>query len=313
MWNCLSRKRSFNKELFMYSTGIPEYIKIQNQQIIDGNLIPNIFSEYYGGVEEDSIFLLKDLTSDGFVLADLLVDFDMDHTKLVIDKLSYFHAAGIAIKEKHKQHFNDSFKDLITPIYRNSDYPERRKESNILFKEKLKRILLQNDKLSKYNDKVNKLIEKIDEIIIPQPKEPFSTIIHNDLWANNVFYKHNKSELENKVIPTEVKFIDFEYCTYGSPLRDLSHFIFTSTLPDVQADFYNLSITYYNNLMKYLKLLNCNYTEFTREKFDEELKCFGWTKLKHTLLLILSEEKYKDNITEKMHNIFICFESNGWL
>lgn len=65
-------QKYFSKELFMYRYAIPEYIRVQRQQNIGENPIPNVFPQFYGGSMIASVFLIKHLTSDGFILADLL-------------------------------------------------------------------------------------------------------------------------------------------------------------------------------------------------------------------------------------------------
>lgn len=321
-----------------------------------------------------------------------------------MDKLANFHAIGLKLKYKYSDIFNIKYKDVLKPALKNNyDNHNKINEINNEFRIKIKNILKNNEKTFCFVEKIDKLIKKMDDIKLPIPNEPYSTLIHNDLWKYNLLFKYNNNHLNkainkhnddesnvmymdqsnvnnnnntlfvqsesninmnqlnvnnlllidnqnrnyiddnsikfnqyhlntsssccyllnsdinildnNMLYPTDVQIIDFEYVIYNSPIRDLVHFIYTSTTPQVQLNFDYFSNYYYDCLIKYLKILNCyNYKEnFTYEKFKKELKNFGWTKIKHTLMTILMDtDESSDKIIEKLYYLLISFEKNGW-
>lgn len=58
-------------------------------------------------------------------------------------------------------------------------------------------------------------------------REPWSTIVHNDFWVNNVMLKRDEGKVQ-------VKIVDFQMCSYGSYAKDLVFFLLSSVQDNVQ-------------------------------------------------------------------------------
>lgn len=77
----------------------------------------------------------------------------------------------------------------------------------------------------------NIILHRFQKYLMPQANateasdNQFSTLIHSDLWANNILVKYGDRE---KSMVEEVTFIDFQFVSYGSPAIDLYFFLFTS-------------------------------------------------------------------------------------
>lgn len=102
----------------------------------------------------------------------------------------------------------------------------------------------------------------------------FNTLIHSDLWANNILVKYGDKE---KSMVDDVTFIDFQFVSYGSPAIDLYFFLFTS----LQIKLLSIEIIdefvefYHGYLTKFLFRLNYqNYVPNLEEfRFQIRSKC----------------------------------------
>lgn len=112
-----------------------------------------------------------------------------------------------------------------------------------------------------------KLLESADLLERPpQPREPFSTLIHLDFWVNNTMIKTE----EGKVVGNKI--VDFQMPEYGSPARDLTFFIFDSIQNDLVVKYYDHLVEFYHqNLIDTLKQFNVDTKPFSLEAFKDEI------------------------------------------
>lgn len=121
--------------------------------------------------------------------------------------------------------------------------------------------------------------------------ESWSTIIHSDLWVNNILF--HKDTDTNKV--DGIKFVDFQNYQYMSPLRELIFFFVTSLKDDViEEKFDELLDLYHENFIEVLRRLKCDTDQFARDKFDERLKIDAFVQFP---LKILTADVSKDDKT----------------
>lgn len=97
---------------------------------------------------------------------------------------------------------------------------------------------------------VNRIGDLFTDVYTPKPDE-FNVILHGDLWVNNIMFQHDE-----KGLPTEVLFVDYQMSRYGSPVQDLMYFILSSTEYSIKVKEFDFMIKYYyRELVKNLKLL----------------------------------------------------------
>lgn len=80
----------------------------------------------------------------------------------------------------------------------------------------------------------------------------FNVLNHGDLWSNNIMFQYDK---DGRI--TEVYFVDFQVCKWGSPVQDLQYLLVSSCNNDIKVREFDYFIKYYHDeLVKNLKLLN---------------------------------------------------------
>ena len=186
---------------------------------------------------------------------------DLELAKVSICALAKFHTLGIALKYKKPKcfkkitKFGSGYVNVNIECFKGLDI--------ILIKD-----ILKDSTINKYALRIKEILKKRVEKWMNPPSTIWSTIIHCDLWINNIlFHKNVNSEID------DVKFIDFQSYFFQSPLRDLVFFICVNLdLEKVQNILTNLLDLYYDIFIGTLKMFSCDITPFARKKFDEQLK-----------------------------------------
>lgn len=145
----------------------------------------------------------------------------------------------------------------------------------------LEAIIEEGENSSHLIGKIRKSME-YDRVFNKDVREPYVTITHQDLWVNNFMIKYDK-----KII-TSNKFVDFQGCTYDSPVRDLLFFLFTSVQLDIlQNQLDNFMEYYHQYFEKTLEDLGCPTDEFSEDHFIEEIYRCGIMEIYHILFMYL--------------------------
>lgn len=113
-------------------------------------------------------------------------------------------------------------------------------------------------------------------------REPFATLCHKDMWVNNFMVKLEKGKIVKN------KFVDFQGFTYQSPVRDLLFYLFTSVQFHVLKEHLDYLLKFYHEqFIETLKELHCPITDFSFDKFMEEIRHFGIYEISHIILMMI--------------------------
>lgn len=113
------------------------------------------------------------------------------------------------------------------------------------------RITNNNNELDKPIKKIEKLSGKLYKIMyssILDKDTKFNVMCHGDLWINNLMFKYDSCDRV-----CGVKLIDLQTVRYTSPVMDILHFIYSSTLAELRKyHLDSLLCDYMNSLMNSL-------------------------------------------------------------
>lgn len=110
------------------------------------------------------------------------------------------------------------------------------------------------DKLRRLRDN---LMEKGRQAFDANPKH-FNTMIHGDMWTNNLMMKYGNidGETEQSMVENMV-YLDFQFSCWTSPAIDLHYFFNTSLQETLRENYLNELIEFYHGqLANYLMRLN---------------------------------------------------------
>ncbi|KAJ8871951.1 hypothetical protein PR048_028291 [Dryococelus australis] len=299
---------SMRKEIDMYKLVSPEFDKIQEEHSVPLSERLHIFCHCPGArltlqgyddrplADEDSILLLENLKVQGYRVADRVLGQDLTHAELVMTDLAKFHATGIAIKLRKPEVFRnklmkacEAFKIRISSL--ENDHLQGKN-----FVESLRRIPICEQKINLIYEHIKNFIDYSHSDEFRYPTEIFGTIIHDDLWTNNMMFKY-RSVKDND--PIGVKIYDFQVVRYGSPLTDVIFYLFTSTITGIVTKHLDMLLKlYYNSFVDWLKILGCDTTEFQFNVFLGEVKSAAQLELIHILYWLFPITLHKDQLEE---------------
>jgi Ecdysteroid kinase-like family len=263
------------KEMEIFEKILPEIKKLLKAVDEDKNLFPK-------AVAVDRIrnaLIFEDLSVRGFIMEDRTMGLNLEQMKLSISKLARMHAASMVLLEKNSETFKNfkhgMFSREITAFHN-------------FFGSHLDSLtdeVSQWNGYEKYAEKLGNMkkvmFEKAFKCFDNEPGD-LKTLIHGDLWINNLLFKYHKRSISDVIIvsiliPKKLSFsspctiilllqflqLDFQFCCIAHPAIDLLYFIFTSSIDEVrQSKVMHLTQHYYYELKFVLKRLNYNFETF---------------------------------------------------
>ena len=192
------------------------------------------------------------------------IGLDVEHAKFAIKELAKYHALGIICKKNEPDFFEKAKVTLSEPIFTGDS------SGTEAIDKYLKSIIFSNPKISDFCYRIEKFFEDhcISSKLENTAEGPWSSILHGDFWVNNIMYHHD----ENKKID-DVKLIDFQMADFDSVYKDLTYFLFGSCSTDVlNNNFDEVVWEYYNNFINVLEKNGNDLTNYSKDKFDEQLE-----------------------------------------
>lgn len=124
---------------------------------------------------------------------------------------------------------------------------------------------------TKYERKMKEFAESavFDRMIdFVKPSEPYSVISNGDAWTNNFLFLYEGPSAK------DVRMIDFQLSRYGSPILDLSFFMYSVMTKELYDLHYrDLLNSYYGGLSNMVRDLGSNPDKiFPFEVFENEVK-----------------------------------------
>lgn len=265
------------------------------------------------------------LSFKGYSNIDRCVGFDLNGAKLVLKDLAAFHALTIALKLKKPEVFQTKVKKHCYP----PRFAEGKTMKHICSQAWLDAILNQ-PKCKPYKEQLQRKLdvelERMDVYFVRPTKEPYATIVHNDMWTNNTMQLTNNGKLVKN------KFIDFQSYIYGSPFADMVFFIWCSVQIDVVKKHSDELIQHYHHhFVSILEDFGCDTSPFEYERFLKQLDEDAPQELFHTLYLaaiiyvekgqnaidLSSDEFMADSIgknaVERIEYVIDDFGKRGWI
>lgn len=210
----------------------------------------------------------------GYINVNRFQGCDMATTKMILENMAEFHAIPLAIKIKEKDLFEKKIKPYFSCYYPTSKIPTVPTSG-------MMDILCEKESFQSLYTKVKKSLLKIYEFT-EEFREPFCTLVHKDLWVNNILVKYENT------LPVNVKFIDFQKYSYDSPAKDLLYFLLTSVpLKFLRTHFDYFLKYYYDCFIEHLVILQCDTEPFSYEAFIKEVGLCIEEELGHALFMML--------------------------
>lgn len=295
---------AYDREIYMYAKVLPEFTKLQKEKGIVNNF--RSFAKYYNSTMEDldEAIIMENMKELGFVLHDRHTPLDYNHVLLVMKEYGKLHALSYALRDQKPELFKELSENAQEVLFKKMDFTEATVKS---IREQSERALASLDPVkhkvayNKFKNYQNNMIDVVVDIVQAEPAGKYGVIGHGDCWINNILYKYEDST--NPKSPSEICFLDWQLSHVGSPVLDLSYFIFTSTDKELRDKHYDHLIQeYYNSLSSFLRELGSDPEKMLPYKvLQEHLKKFSVFGLYMSMSLLQLMTSEVDEIPD-VHN-----------
>ncbi|KAK9702716.1 Ecdysteroid kinase-like family [Popillia japonica] len=228
LWEVFNTKVTFKSEIGMYQKIVPALNQFGEENGVH-NLM-DFFAECFNArisldaesncVDEDALLLLQNLKVEGYDVMDRIQGLDLDCTKVLLKNMAVMHAAPIAYRLAKREEFH---KRILPFLVRDTLFSPEEGFKRIVIKTASKACEQYPECIAKIQDALN--IDNLPPLICG---DTFSTLIHNDLWTNNVMIKMIDGTPQKSII---VDFQGIEYdklnqeCELATKEREFVHLL----------------------------------------------------------------------------------------
>lgn len=188
----------FEREAFVYSEILPEFIKFQHEHLITRDQgfysIPKCYEIHSEQSTDEYCIILEDLRSRNFCMFDKMKQVDYNHVKLLMEQLGRFHAISLVLKTNGNQKFEE-WKKLPDIMVANAiKHPE---QNDIMFNSALDKAIetLESNELEikeKLYEFKRNMKSFLEVCFNPESSEPLTVLNHGDCWNNNMMYLYDE-------------------------------------------------------------------------------------------------------------------------
>lgn len=303
---------TFEREFQMYKSVFPALYNFEKEKGIKNPLpsVPKCYSVFDKTVPE--ILILEDLIQSGYKTWDRMLMMDDRHVRIVVQEYARFHSVSFAIQDQHPVQFVELTKNL------DNIFDKYMKGTGIFDAaiRKCKLALASLDSNSKafarYKLFLSRVEQEFSDLMATCSK--YYVILHGDGWCNNMLFKYNKVRMyiylkitlflhpntfqnsDNLNEPVAMRLLDFQFSRLGSPVSDLSYFLYSCTSKEVLDNMNAYKYLYYDTLCKHIELLGSNPNNlYPISVFEEHWKMYSkfgfiWSSL---LVFLLLSEKHE--------------------
>ncbi|CAH2009225.1 unnamed protein product [Acanthoscelides obtectus] len=309
----------YRREVSFYTKIIPSLKEFGHRHC---NLeIENFFPKFYGCSDEpdkanaDFVLMIEDLGTKGYGSLDKCEGYDYDQIKHVLKNVALLHGTSLAMKVKEPGTFSACIKTFCEMELVPDEFVDelwkflpdfKQNEENIA--KLLLQILEEHRMPQQYIRKMSDYFQKEKfslaglKLHTAPGSEPFNTLIHNDLWINNIMHIMKDGNI------SEMKLIDFQMYRYNHPAKDLMHLLFTSVKYDVlKQHLDDLIDFYYDNLMSALLEMNCDISRFEKRQFLKDITVSIGAIFGHIIYMVVfvifGKRSNSETIEERLKDI----------
>lgn len=224
--------------------------------------------------KEQGIMIMEDLTKlpQPYNMYDKMKVLPMEYAKMVVEKVAHFHGAWwLILNNKLKL---DNFPLSLAQV-KNIYAMKGASGLKIMLSKMVKTTVQHIAEMRKSRgddqikiDRMLKSVKNMTKFIFSEcygnnDNSVFRTVIHGDLWNNNILFQSNPDGSAK-----DVKFIDFQVSTLAHPAVDLNYFLYIGTDRQFREQHLkDLLKSYYDVLSSYL---SPHQPEVTFEQFHQE-------------------------------------------
>ncbi|XP_034235336.1 uncharacterized protein LOC117641804 [Thrips palmi] len=281
---------SFPKEVDFYRYVVPAMEELQRDLRIPEaerfQSFPKMLGARIGSrddavVDDDAILVLEDLGSQGYRCGSRGNGMDVEQCRVAVTELARFHALGIALRSRRPAVFSGDAVQKACVFYMHN----KREESDKLY------LRFAENSLDMVLEHVPEVRSLVDEATLRKamktlkndslPAGPFTTILHEDFWVNNMMFAYDK---QGK--PDRLKMVDFQLTRIGPASSDLVFFLYSSADSDALSQVDTLLREYHAELVRYARLHGVDTSDMDWDAFQRDLATTVPVEFSHLFVMI---------------------------
>ncbi|CAG9772707.1 unnamed protein product [Ceutorhynchus assimilis] len=259
-------KEVFDREMFMYSKVFPEMKQFQLERSTEAPFMK--FAKCYSVFNENQkeAIILQNLKYLEYDLHDRKVPQNLEHVLFVFENYGKFHAISMAMKKQTPELFEkltENMDDLLSKFFIQTNMIDGLVKK---FRDNLDLLKTENGVTYKKLSHFDKGF--IEKVLVKErkPSDGIFALLHGDCWNNNMMFSYRDDASKQK--PKDMMFLDFQLSTLGSPIYDLSYYLYAVADEKILKNFDLILGTYHKSLTSFLKVLN----EFSYNITYEDIK-----------------------------------------
>ncbi|XP_055307114.1 uncharacterized protein LOC129571346 [Sitodiplosis mosellana] len=293
---------SFVKEVRFYSDIIPAVKQFEQTTNVPEDERLDAFIQSLGwrisldpsaqSADSDAVLLLENVKLQNFANGDKSIGFGRDEAMATLKALAKFHALCIAMRRLQPELFNTKVNPYLLPLDATT---KNDKQFESIYRE-LRLLDGLSPEMRNKIENVTRNGKEYNEILTRAPDSPYTTVVHKDLWINNIMTKRDAT-------PTKVKIYDFQSFYFESFMHDLIFFLFTSVQnSDLKSNFKSLIDHYLAEFRKTMDFFKCPLDDYTSEKMWSEIRDKAHILL-FRLLIRAKVTKANHDSTPQLHEV----------
>lgn len=297
----------YKREAYAYQEVIPTMMMLQKDRNVPDPFesVTQVYKVILDPCKE--LLVMENMKKLGYILRDRKIPLNFEHTALVLREYAKWHALSYALRDQKPELFDKLARNCKETFFLEVDAEQMQISMERHCDRALEAFDATKDKhiIEKFSAFKTKIIDSLKEILIPEAAGEYAVLVHGDSWVNNMLFKYSvsrkKKTTNHKIknnfvlqdatrseIPTNVCILDWQLLKIGSPVLDLSYFIFTCTEKSLRDHHYDELIElYFNTLRNQIKSLGSDPdTLFPRHILQEHLKKFSLYGLTMTVMVV---------------------------
>ncbi|XP_050296035.1 uncharacterized protein LOC126735954 [Anthonomus grandis grandis] len=288
-------KEVFEREMFMYNSVFPAFLSLQKENAVEDLFMK--FAKCYSVYKEPQreAILLQNLKHLGYEIHDRTKPQNLDHALCVFTNYGKFHALSLAMKKQHPELYSKLTKDMSDLLLNFIIQANMLDNMTDTYKAALEKLKKDDEKAYKKLANVDQDMIKMNLTKIRDPKDGLSVILHGDCWNNNMMFKYQDA---SKKKPTDMVFLDFQLSTVGSPIYDLSYYLY-SIADENLLKYHDLLLqTYHRSLVSFLRELKEESINISLEDIKRHWIEYGKFGLTMAALIVKVELSEVDEVVD---------------
>ncbi|XP_063922706.1 uncharacterized protein LOC135137090 [Zophobas morio] len=224
----------FFKEKFFF-TQFQDLLRQYSITVLD-NAIPTCYHT------DGNIFVFEDLAQSSYTSISCRTSLDIESVKVALKSIVKLHASAIILEEKKSFRLIDSFSEELAETFYSDKEMVKKAEASYHHGFNALLDLTHDSEMKMSKDLLREKLLKGYRLqhAFVKPSTVFrNTILHGDLWTNNMMFKFEDGRPVNCVI------VDFQSHRYGPPAQDVVAFLHLTTNREFRKTHFEEALQFY--------------------------------------------------------------------